>query len=447
MRHPDHLMIKDVRCFQGVQRARLRPITLLVGENSTGKTTFLACYSALHRMLGTEFEAGPLDFSREPFSMGSFRDIVRSRRGREGRIREFRIGFEMQAGDGIPAYEVTAEFREQGSQPVVNSWRYTFGSKEFLEFRRKEDAGTTVAIENYTTTLPSPFDLRNFRFLFSYDEDWIQKRFPDLEPVRAFVARLRNGRRLRAARREGLPFPILPPLIPVAPLRAKPHRTYDPIRETATPEGAHVPMLMMRLERSESERWKVLQDDLVAFGKESGLFSDIKVKRHGGQMSDPFQLQVKVHSGSYANIMDVGYGVSQSLPILVELLTAEVAETMRRPPNRRNSFLFLLQQPEVHLHPRGQAELASFFVNSTRQLGHRFLVETHSDYVVDRIRISVRQGLIPADQVSVLYFEPKGNSVNLHNLTLDNHGNIVNAPPGYRKFFFRETDRVLGLTE
>ena len=73
-------------------------------------------------------------------------------------------------------------------------------------------------------------------------------------------------------------------------------------------------------------------------------------------MSDPFQLQVKVRSGPRANLMDVGYGVSQILPILVDVM---------RPDTRSRTFL--LQQPEVHLHPRGQAALASLFVTLGKQ--------------------------------------------------------------------------------
>ena len=128
-------------------------------------------------------------------------------------------------------------------------------------------------------------------------------------------------------------------------------------------------MLMMRLDRTDKLHWTSLHDDLVRFGRASGLFSNIKVKRHGRQMSDPFQLQVKVRTGPNANIMDVGYGISQSLPILVDLMHEEQS-------------VFLLQQPEVHLHPRGQAELASLFIESCRKRGNRFLVETHSDYIV-----------------------------------------------------------------
>ena len=195
-----------------------------------------------------------------------------------------------------------------------------------------------------------------------------------------------------------------------------------------------MPMLMMRLARTDEKRWRPLHGSLSEFGRESGMFSDIQVRRLGKQMSDPFQLQVKARSGTPANIMDVGYGVSQSLPILVDI------------HSHRNS-LFLLQQPEVHLHPRAQAELATVFAQSVRKNRNSFLIETHSDHIVDRVRILVRQGKIPADDVSVLFFEPTGNAVQIHNIELDTYGNLKNTPPGYRDFFLRESDRLLGFQD
>ena len=193
-------------------------------------------------------------------------------------------------------------------------------------------------------------------------------------------------------------------------------------------------MLMMRLARTDKPHWNSLHDDLARFGRESGLFSNIKVKSHGQQMSDPFQLRVKVRTGPPANLMDVGYGVSQSLPILVQAMDAK-------------RCTFLLQQPEVHLHPRGQADLASLFVESCRKRKNRFLIETHSDYIVDRVRISVRKGALKPEDVSILYFEPRGNAVTIHNMTLDGAGNLEGAPGGYRDFFLTEADRLLGFGE
>ena len=442
---PDALLLREVRCFRGAQRVRLRPLTLLVGENSTGKTTLLGCYAALHGLLADRIESPRPDFQREPFAMGSFRDLVRSRRGREGALREFAVGFRVpKRGDGAPAYEVVATFTERGAAPAPTCWRYEFGSRGFLEFRRVADDRTTVSIEGRTAEVDFPFDLHGLVSLVS-PFDPRGSMVPGLAPVREFVGKLDPAGGVPGARTGGFLLPGWGPVAAVAPLRTRPRRTYDPARETPDPEGAEVPMLLRRLDHSDAERWQSLRGDLVAFGKASGLFSDIRVKRHGRHLSDPFQLQVRAHSGYHANLKDVGYGVSQSLPILVGLLGPAWDRAPTRRADDRHSPVFLLQQPEAHLHPRGQAELASLFVESARKRGHHFLIETHSDHLVDRIRISVRQQKIAADQVSILYFEPKKNAVSIHDIRLDEYGNLDNAPPGYRDFFLRETDTLLGL--
>ena len=444
------LILQDVRCFQDEQRGRLRPITLLVGENSTGKTTFLGCYRVLHRMFSRSGIGEFLDFNEEPFAMGSFRDIVRSRRGPSGRIDEFKIGFRVDRvpDDVLSPYELSVTFREKGSEPVASSLRFQFDSDAFLELRSGED-GTIVQIPDRAEEI-NGVPLVHAMFMLdalidTSDWTWSPPEFQNLEPIAdylhgRFPRREVTSRRSAIRRRVGVGLPHLPELIPVAPLRSKPKRTYDPIRETASPEGEHVPMLMMRLDRTDTPHWKSLHDDLVKFGRGAGLFADIKVKRHGKQMNDPFQLQVKVRSGSHANLMDVGYGVSQSLPILVDVLE-------RSDRRLGHKYAFLLQQPEVHLHPRGQAALASLFVQAFKKSGNRFLIETHSDYIIDRVRISVRKGLLKPDDVSVLYFEPRGSAVAIHNMTLDEHGNLLDAPRGYRDFFVKETDELLGFAD
>ena len=106
----------------------------------------------------------------------------------------------------------------------------------------------------------------------------------------------------------------------------------------------------------------------------------------------------------------------------------------------------MLQQPEVHLHPRAQAALGSLFcqiASPDRQL----VVETHSDYLLDRVRMEVRDGTagLKPDDVSILFFERIDLDVRIHSLKIDAQGNIVGAPNIYRQFFMEETTRSLGL--
>ena len=431
MSQPREFMLTDVRCFEGEQRARLRPITLLVGENSTGKTTFLGCYSALHRLVDLDrFYDWKPDFNQEPFLMGSFRDIVRARRGPKGLIQSFEIGIKIDSKkeNNIPLYWTKIIFSEDGSQPIISKVRYEFDDLTFVELNREskklavKTIGGSIKLDDHVSSRAHVLFLLHSSLMDFSD----QKNVPqDNELINILQHTPNFGYTLMLK---------LPNMIPIAPLRSKPKRTYDPVQETTSPEGDHVPMMMMRLSRTDDRHWRPMRENLSAFGRNSGMFSDIQVRRHGKQMSDPFQLQVKARSGTPDNIMDVGYGVSQSLPILVDI-------------HSHRDSLFLLQQPEVHLHPRAQAELATVFVNSARKHGNSFMIETHSDHIVDRMRILVRQGKISAEDISILYFEPVKNAVQIHNIEVDGNGNLENAPPGYRDFFLRESDRLLGFED
>ena len=105
-----------------------------------------------------------------------------------------------------------------------------------------------------------------------------------------------------------------------------------------------------------------------------------------------------------------------------------------------------MQQPEVHLHPRAQAGLGSILCDVAAS-GQQLLVETHSDYLIDRVRADVRDKrteLKPED-VSILYFEREAGLGRIHSIELDENGNVTNTPEGYRQFFMDETNKFLGL--
>ena len=219
-----------------------------------------------------------------------------------------------------------------------------------------------------------------------------------------------------------------------APIRSRPKRTYDPVGEFEDSEGSHIPMLLMRLKSMKDHQWEALQNQLIQFGKASGLFDNIEVKKHGKTMSDPFQIQIKVR-GPRSNIMDVGYGINQILPILVSIF------------NSKREKKFLLQQPEVHLHPKGQAELTSLLTQIVKDKKHSFIIETHSDYMIDRARVEIKKHNISPEDVSLIYMEPKGAHVKVHNIGFDAMGNLTDVPKSYREFFLKETDRLLGYTD
>jgi predicted ATPase len=161
------------------------------------------------------------------------------------------------------------------------------------------------------------------------------------------------------------------------------------------------------------------------------LFEKLRVKRLGKQPSEPFQLRVKPVAGPDANLMDVGYGVSQALPIVVDSIRAP------------NGAVVLVQQPEVHLHPRAQAALGTFFCEMASKNRKRFVIETHSDHLLDRIRIEVANGLIKPEDINIAFLDRDGINVSIHQLSVDKQGNVVNAPNSYRQFFLEEEEKLM----
>jgi predicted ATPase len=192
-------------------------------------------------------------------------------------------------------------------------------------------------------------------------------------------------------------------------------------------------MLLAKVFNTNVRAWKELKTAIDEFGHASGLFETLNIKRLGRKGAGPLQIHLN-YGGPDFNLADVGYGVSQTLPIVLDAVRADRGATL------------LIQQPEVHLHPRAQAALGSLLLRLAQVEGKRFLVETHSDYMIDRVRMDVRDDKsVSPEAVRILYFERNdGSTVQVCPLRLDDQGNIADVPVGYRRFFLQEERRFIG---
>ncbi len=437
----DRITIEGVRCFHDRQSVRLRPITLLVGENSSGKSTFLALARIAWDICQGQT---PIDFNEDPFPLGAYDQVASFIGGRRGRVRQFEIGAElipqMQSATRSRSEErapmtVTARFTPE-MHPHLTEWCLDAGAfrvgvtyeagRDLPQVTVAAPSGSAHFRDTGTLPpyLPIPQSLGYLLFMSSRssrDEDGPRLMATISDEDLEFFTRLAYQLRVALGPR---PYAF-------APIRTRPQRTYEPLKDEVRPEGTHVPMVLAKVRSSDPEAWRELREALDTFGKASGLFRDVVVKRLGRKPSDPFQISVKVSTHAF-NLVDVGYGVSQALPLVVD--------SLREP----SGTTFLLQQPEVHLHPKAQAELASFLAILAKRDNKRFVIETHSDYIVDRIRMDVRdRAQLGPDDVSILFFERRDGSVTIHPIQIDEFGNIIAPPPGYRQFFLEEEMRLL----
>ncbi len=353
---------------------------------------------------------GTPDFNQAPFSLGAFNEISHNPNGKSGIAAEFSLGI---------AYRGTllrCRFDNDRKQPSLSEWTFAFGGGQGVRAVR---SATNEGWEVWGGDKEKKrFPGATIWSQLLVDDLLNQEKAGDRKKWEAFATELRGL--------EGSP-PFA-----FAPIRAEPLRTYELTSSKPNPPGSHVPIVLSQI--FGNAEWKTIEGPLTAFAKAAGLFEHLSVKKLAGEGPGPFQLLVKM-GHSVRNIVDVGYGVSQIWPLAFELIR-----------NKGVFPLYLVQQPEVHLHPRAQAALATLFGSLVKTQGKQFLIETHSDYLIDRVRLDVRDKKnIGPDDVVILYFERRKDGVKIFPIFLDELGNLLEVPPTYRRFFLEEERRQWGL--
>lgn len=144
-----------------------------------------------------------------------------------------------------------------------------------------------------------------------------------------------------------------------------------------------------------------------------------------------------ISTGSFADYRptNVGFGLSYALPLIVSIIVNASLIS-----NSENDTTLLIENPEAHLHPRGQTQLG-YFIALAAQCGIQCIVETHSEHILNGIRIAVKEGKILSQNVIFNYFvkDLTTDSSEIIPIFTDKHGMLDSWPDG----FFDETERAL----
>jgi len=132
----------------------------------------------------------------------------------------------------------------------------------------------------------------------------------------------------------------------------------------------------------------------------------------------------------------VGFGLTQVFPILVAALSAAQGD------------ILLIENPEVHLHPAGQALMGQFLADVARA-GVQVILETHSDHVLNGIRRSVKAERLAAGQVAIHFFRLRSaaEETQVFSPVLDDSGNIDAWPEGFFDQFDKDMNYFAGWGE
>jgi len=445
-----HLHIKNFKAWKDTGPIRLAPLTVLFGANSAGKS------SLGHLMLALQQTARSTDRRRalhlgdasSLLDLGTFTDCL------HGHDLTQPLSFELSWT--LPKTldvrdPLQADSRYQGNrmqldvtlvankaqQPEVQVLRYALSSGD----RKVLD----VALERDEKR---KFNLTSASYEFKMA---VGRKWPLEEPEKFYrlsdtsMARYKNAGFLAdfALATEGM----LERISYLGPLRSHPQRIYQWSGDTPASVGqmgeyAVAAILAAqgegrRLNRQAGHHTKGFAEFIAAWLKDLGVIHDFSVHPVAEGRKE-YEVLVKTHAKApEVKITDVGFGISQVLPALVQAFYCPPHSTV------------WMEQPEIHLHPQVQAELADVFISATqaREGGKprhvQLIVESHSEHFLNRLQRRVAEEVIKPEDVAVYFCRRAGSATELEPLRLNMFGEIENWP---EHFFGDEMADIAGRT-
>lgn len=419
--------------IRGFNRALIpiRACNFLVGENSTGKSSFLSILKLLSR---PDFYFNPRFSFGEGNAVVAYGDVVSAWASDKSFFDVGLVDVATRKGGRIDLSFSVHRFTERNAHPflsqhvqrrsnVVTHIRFAQKRTEYRRQPAQSPPGTEIeAIEQFWPALDA-FEGANDKF------KTFPKQFAGGLPLGIALSILPSLESGSTPTPQAITFevPLGMQLTWIAPIRTKPQRIYDGLSREYSAEGVHVPFVLKQQLKSAG-----FLEKLTEFGEASGLFEVIATHTFGRGERNPFEVLIRF-KGAEFNIENVGYGVSQVLPLVVEFLA--------RDQGRR----FAVQQPEVHLHPRAQAALGSLIFQLAKERKHTFLIETHSDFLIDRYRLEMSSHEdAPNSQVIFFSRTAAGNTATPLEITAKGQY-PADQPRAFRDFFIREEMRLLSL--
>lgn len=350
------LHLKNFKCFQQ-QTVNFRPLTLLTGVNSAGKSSVIQSLLLLQQTFAEHWEQPEVQLSGELVNLGLPEDVLCSNAEED----TFSITVER---DSI-SFQLQATLEKNSLKTTCSD---TTGN-EFLHFLYLNAERICPC-----TLFPVPTEIQSY-----YNKIGNQGEFA------AFLLHKLGDEKIPCS------DPIGPNLLELG-------------------NGTSTALLQ------QTEAW------LSRLGAPVRLRTDRPI----GTDTVVLRFAFPDISGTYYRPTNVGFGLTYALPVFVAALSAQV------------DTLFLVENPEAHLHPKGQALMGHFLARAAA-CGIQVVLETHSDHVLNGIRVAIKQGDIGHEDVQINFFRHEDGRSCIDTPRIDQDGHIDLWPDD----FFDEWDKQL----
>ncbi|WP_328608058.1 DUF3696 domain-containing protein [Amycolatopsis sp. NBC_00345] len=398
------LSVSSYRCFASEQTIDLRPITCLFGRNNSGKSALARAPLVVSTGVRTDSPT-PLDLdSVGDDIVGTFLELIHGNRPHGS----LEIG--MTFDDSLPAplrVSIKIQNIDEYHTQVVSELELESGDDRFSMIWQGGDLNSGPAEYSVSGT---GFELHGVQITFRglLPEVIDPKNFLDAaheELTKAFDAIRKSFDSIRY----------------LGPFRDRPSRFY------------RMPSRMPRnVGQSGENTAGILATDLVR--NQGGLISfinehfgsslpgwSINTVEAGGLYN--IVLQSKSDAGLRVNLTDTGTGIAQALPIFVQR-----ALDLYRPEG--HPVLEIVEQPELHLHPAAHGAIADLYLAAAKDTKTRFVIETHSETFLLRLRRRIAEGEVDPKDVAIYFVDSTGGRSHARRINVDRSGNLDYWPEG-----------------
>lgn len=428
----EKIHLENFKCFDSIS-IETSKITLLTGANSSGKSSLM--YGILGAIQSREF---PFQFSPNGkyIRMGDYGEIVQGHNVEK----DIKIDYSIRTRDGLINFETLWSTNKQRNLPelkqlsVISDFysiriekirkydlKFNYSQEDDKSFRSRSPELVKKLLISLDSILgeigKSDNNLKEsdkFIKKYSMAKSTIHFKFEKLEDLELEIKKngnfyldniLTNIKKIFLTYDDNLNY--------ISSFRLYPERTYY---ETSKVDlkvgkfGENYEDQIIAWETQKSPKYK----ELLSIMNNLGLFSEIKTRRIVGGRYEILIRNKK--NGVWSSISDVGFGISQFLPIIVADLQLGKGSTL------------FIAQPEIHLHPSIQAQFAEYIIDKIKKDNKRYIIETHSEYLINRLRLAIAEENIEEQDIKTYFIENDGNKAIKHNIDLLKNGQILNAP-------------------
>jgi predicted ATPase len=433
------LQIKNFKAWSDTGKLRLAPITVFFGANSSGKSSigqFLLMLRQTAESPDRHRILHPGDGRTTPIDLGTYKDLIHGHD--ESKHLEFSLSWDLEHEMKVKDVKSDREFAgmkiefdadigvvKEGGSPVLSSMHYGLvgvdGESLALGMRAKDAQGKEydlvsekfqpIRTQGRPTQIPRPIRFYGF-------PDEVSAYHQNVDFSKDLTLQLEQ--RLKS-------------IYYLGPLRDRPKRTYvwsGEVPESVGWTGERVidSILSSRereISKLKNQKLRPFEEVIARWLKAMDLIQSFRVSPISENRRE-YEVLVKTKgSASEVNLTDVGFGVSQVLPVLVECFYAP------------SGSIVVMEQPEIHLHPAVQAHLADLFIEVIKSWEDgkardtQLIIESHSEHFLRRLQRRIAEKKVTIDEVAIYVCGMSKGQARIEPLDVDMFGNIRNWPTDF----------------